>query len=145
MVAGVDSAKRCFPGRFVVGLWLFVLRFVRVAILSNSAGSGDDEGFVDAARVEAMTGLPVIRHVLKKPACADEVLEFLRPLTAAEVCVVGDRLLTDVLFANQSGMLSILVPPIDRLRDHPVAILIRLLESLLLRLVRLLIGLKAKS
>ena len=115
-----------------------------MAILSNSAGSGDDEGFEDAARVELATGLPVIRHRLKKPACAGEVLDFLRPLSAGEVCVVGDRLLTDVVFANQAGMLSILVRPIDRLRDHPAAMLFRAMEALLLGLVRLVLGLCTK-
>jgi predicted HAD superfamily phosphohydrolase YqeG len=50
---------------------------------------------------------------------------------------VGDRVLTDVVFANQAGMLSVLVRPLSRLRDHPVAIVMRLLEDLLLTLVRL--------
>ena len=111
-----------------------------MAILSNSAGSGDDNGFVDAIKVEAMTGLPVIRHKFKKPACAAEVLEFLQPLSAAEVCVVGDRLLTDVLFANQAGMLSVLVPPLDSFRDHPVVVLVRVIETLLLFIVRIFTG-----
>ena len=51
--------------------------------------------------------------------------------------MVGDRLMTDVLFANQAGMVSVLVPPIDTLHDHPLVILIRIVEMLLLRLIRL--------
>ena len=38
---------------------------------------------------------------------------------------VGDRVLTDVVFGNQYGMLSVLVEPLSLVKDHPVAVLIR--------------------
>jgi phosphatidylglycerophosphatase GEP4 len=44
-----------------------------VAILSNSIGSSDDRNYSGADRVERNLGLPVIRHLEKKPACIKEV------------------------------------------------------------------------
>jgi predicted HAD superfamily phosphohydrolase YqeG len=38
---------------------------------------------------------------------------------------IGDRLLTDVVFANVNGMKSVLVGPLSYVRDHPAAIFIR--------------------
>jgi hypothetical protein len=50
---------------------------------------------------------------------------------------VGDRVLTDVLFANSHGMVSILVDPLSVWHDHPVAVVLRLLETrVLLPLLR---------
>ena len=40
----------------------------------------------------------------------------------------GDRLLTDVVFANRYDMVSVLVAPIDHYRDHPVAVVLRYYE-----------------
>lgn len=37
----------------------------------------------------------------------------------------GDRLLTDVVFANRFGMVSVLVAPLNHYRDHPVAVVLR--------------------
>lgn len=37
----------------------------------------------------------------------------------------GDRVLTDVMFANQYGMLSVLVAPLSIKTDHPIAVIIR--------------------
>lgn len=116
-----------------------------LAILSNSVGSCDDVGYASALTTERSMGLPVIRHANKKPGCLPEVLQhfsgtgLLPDLQPHEICMVGDRVLTDVLFANLHGMLSILVRPISIVTDHPVAVLIRALETrLLLPFVRLL-------
>jgi hypothetical protein len=38
---------------------------------------------------------------------------------------VGDRLLTDVVFANHHGMVSVLVAPLSYTKDHPVAAVLR--------------------
>jgi hypothetical protein len=59
VVPVVDKAVELFPNA--------------VAILSNSAGSGDDEGFKMALETEALMKLPVIRHRMKKPGCLNEV------------------------------------------------------------------------
>lgn len=37
----------------------------------------------------------------------------------------GDRLMTDIVFANQYGMKSVLVEPLTYVRDHPAAVVIR--------------------
>jgi ribonucleotide monophosphatase NagD (HAD superfamily) len=41
----------------------------------------------------------------------------------------GDRLLTDIVFANQYGMYSVLVRPLNHYKDHPVAVIIRFVLS----------------
>lgn len=113
----------------------------QVAILSNSVGSSDDEGYRAAAATERSTEIAVIRHVYKKPACLPEVLNHFSHvpnLQPREICVIGDRLLTDVLFANLNGMTSVLVAPISTRGDHPVAVVIRAFERrILLPLARL--------
>lgn len=43
--------------------------------------------------------------------------------------IVGDRLLTDVVFANQNKMHSVLVKPLSNTKDHPVAVVLRLVNS----------------
>lgn len=122
----------------------------RIAILSNSVGSSDDDNFKGAVATEKGLGLPVIRHIKKKPACIEEVLQFFNQkegkalsgeeclLQPAQICVVGDRVLTDVVFANTYGMTSILVRPLSIVRDHPVATIFRFLEYILLLVVYLL-------
>lgn len=118
----------------------------KVAILSNSVGSQDDAGFLMAQQTERTTGLPVIRHLVKKPGCLDEVVGHFQalskePVTAAQICVVGDRLMTDVVFANTHGMRSVLVAPLSYLRDHPTALVLRILEvRLLLPIMRWVTG-----
>jgi len=114
-----------------------------VAILSNSVGSSDDEGYQSAAATEEKMQLAVIRHARKKPDCLDEVLGHFASclgtsVKAHEIAVVGDRVLTDVLFANLNGMLSILVAPISIRTDHPIAVIIRGFERrVILPLLRL--------
>jgi len=108
-----------------------------VAILSNSVGSSDDKGYAGAALCESHLGLAVIRHEVKKPGCLTEVQQHFarataRIVAANEILVVGDRLLTDVLFANLNGMQSVLVAPLCTRTDHPVAVIIRFLERRLL-------------
>jgi len=132
-----------------------------IAILSNSAGSSDDEGWKMASKTEQNIGIPVIRHMVKKPGCINEVLTHFeqslqKNILPQEICVVGkqpslntiiatisncylstaiiigDRVMTDVVFANQYNMLSVLVDPISHTRDHPVAMVFRILELHLL-------------
>jgi HAD superfamily phosphatase (TIGR01668 family) len=101
-----------------------------LAILSNSAGSCDDDDFVMAKKTEESIGIPVIRHEIKKPGCLDEVIDHFAKksnliVKPNEICVIGDRLMTDVIFANQNQMISILVDPLSNTRDHPVAMIFR--------------------
>ena len=46
-----------------------------MAILSNSVGSKDDPEGREAKKVERTLGLKVIRHVNKKPAVSEEILQ----------------------------------------------------------------------
>mmetsp|Transcript_35751 Transcript_35751/g.33890 ORF Transcript_35751/g.33890 Transcript_35751/m.33890 type:complete len:242 (-) Transcript_35751:48-773(-) len=120
-----------------------------VAILSNSVGSCDDYLFKSAIQTEKKMNLPVIRHQIKKPSCLKEVLDHFesvlkRKVSPQETCMIGDRVLTDVVFANQNGMLSVLVAPLSISKDHPIAVLIRWLETLLLLPLLKLIGVKKR-
>jgi len=113
----------------------------RIAILSNSAGSSDDIDYKDAKKYENSLGVPVIRHKIKKPGCINEVLLHFskKNIKNEEICMIGDRLLTDILFGNQNGMKTVLVKPLSIINDHPVAVIIRWFERLfLLPLFRLL-------
>ena len=105
--------------------------FEKVAILSNSAGSHDDDNGKQAQALEVNLGLPVIRHRWKKPNCADEVAKHLKVLPA-QIVLIGDRLFTDVYLANSSGMLSIHTKPISLQNDNPNAMRIRNMENWLL-------------
>jgi hypothetical protein len=71
----------------------------------------------DAARVEAALGLAVLRRKSKKPKGFDELLRWFNRETSPgsvqeeklaphELCMVGDRALTDVVFGNLHGMLT---------------------------------------
>ena len=79
-----------------------------VAILSNSAGTNDDVDDKDAIRMEETLGIPVIRHAIKKPGGIDEVLShFATTVThPTQLCMVGDRILTDIVFGNLYNMLT---------------------------------------
>lgn len=90
----------------------------RVAILSNSVGTvgEDDVNFGQAQRVEVALGVSVIRHKEKKPGGMVDVLQhfhgLIRDNDPARICMVGDRILTDVVFANLYGMLSVHTQPL---------------------------------
>jgi phosphatidylglycerophosphatase GEP4 len=84
-----------------------------VCIMSNSAGTNDDVGHESAIRIERRLGVPVLRHSEKKPGGLAEVLSFFKASSGGEdvpadrLCVIGDRLLTDVVFGNLHGMLTV--------------------------------------
>jgi phosphatidylglycerophosphatase GEP4 len=104
-----------------------------VAILSNSAGTLDDPGFEDASRIESSLGINVIRHTEKKPGGLEEVLAHFGQSDPARLCIFGDRLLTDIVFGNLHGMLTVhslpLCQGIDNSRDNWTAKLIRPVEN----------------
>jgi phosphatidylglycerophosphatase GEP4 len=103
-----------------------------VAILSNSAGTASDDGpdYKDAMAMEASLGLAVIRHVEKKPGGLPEVLQHFHlngsnddkttfdadagadAAAASHICMIGDRLLTDIVFGNLHGMLTVHTLPL---------------------------------
>lgn len=87
----------------------------RVALLSNAAGYAPyDPGGGLAGAVEAALGVPVLRHSARKPAgpVAEALAAQLRlpPGSPPHLLVlVGDRLLTDIVYGNATGMLTVLV------------------------------------
>ncbi|GBG25394.1 Phosphatidylglycerophosphatase GEP4, mitochondrial [Hondaea fermentalgiana] len=116
----------------------------RVAILSNSAGTLDDKDLQWKEAIERNTGIRVIVHKQKKPACLAEVLGHfdascekdgvLEPLQPNAVLMVGDRLLTDTVFGNASGMTTLhLSETLELKGDNKLAVVLRRMENLLLR------------
>jgi phosphatidylglycerophosphatase GEP4 len=107
-----------------------------VAILSNSAGTKDDKNYQDAIKIENDLGINVIRHDCKKPGGLEEVLQHFEKCgvkDATELCMVGDRLLTDIVFGNLYGMLTVHCLPLcsgdDNKADNKVANIVRNWEN----------------
>ncbi len=108
-----------------------------MAILSNSAGTDDDPGYEDADIIEDALGIAVIRHREKKPGGLQEVLDHFENVEEpSQLCMVGDRLLTDVVFGNLHGMLTVHTLPLckgeENKRDNKVARMIRAVENKIL-------------
>ena len=107
-------------------------------ILSNSAGTGDDPGHREAAAFESSLGLPVLRHTNKKPDCLAEVLAYFDgdgdggACQPHELCMIGDRILTDVVFGNLHGMLTVHTQIFTLEGDNRAAAFVRTLENELL-------------
>mmetsp|Transcript_28274 Transcript_28274/g.45489 ORF Transcript_28274/g.45489 Transcript_28274/m.45489 type:complete len:153 (+) Transcript_28274:224-682(+) len=111
--------------------------------MSNSAGTLDDRNFAEAKHIERTLGIPVLRHREKKPKGFVELMEHFpdKALVQPEsMCVVGDRILTDVLFGSMYGILTVHVKePLGLKGDNPVARVMRTVENrVLLPMLRLL-------
>ncbi|KAL8940186.1 MAG: hypothetical protein Q9211_002404 [Gyalolechia sp. 1 TL-2023] len=85
-------------------------------IVSNSAGTTtSDPSNSQASRLSSETGIPVLRHAIKKPGCGSQILNhFLhapncRVTSGDQIAVVGDRLFTDVMMANMMGSWAVWV------------------------------------
>ena len=105
-----------------------------VAILSNSAGTKDDPGYEDAEIIEDAMGVAVIRHDEKKPGGLQEVLKHFQSVDdSSQLCVVGDRLLTDIVFGNLYGMLTVHCDPLCtgemNKNDNKIASVVRSAEN----------------
>eukprot|EP00584_Thalassiosira_punctigera_P012824 CAMPEP_0172552014 /NCGR_PEP_ID=MMETSP1067-20121228/43096_1 /TAXON_ID=265564 ORGANISM="Thalassiosira punctigera, Strain Tpunct2005C2" /NCGR_SAMPLE_ID=MMETSP1067 /ASSEMBLY_ACC=CAM_ASM_000444 /LENGTH=237 /DNA_ID=CAMNT_0013339917 /DNA_START=58 /DNA_END=771 /DNA_ORIENTATION=- len=105
-----------------------------VAIVSNSAGTDDDPGFVDGKEIEDALGIAVVKHREKKPGGLDEVMgHFPNVDDPSQLCMVGDRLLTDIVFGNLHGMLTVHVLPLctgkENENDNKVAKVVRTVEN----------------
>ena len=88
-----------------------IINKVDTCILSNEAGDATaDKDNKLARKLENSTGVKVLRHKKKKPLCYDEIL-YQIPCKPSEVLVVGDRLYTDVVFANLLGAQSVWSAP----------------------------------
>ncbi|KAL7752029.1 hypothetical protein RI367_002557 [Sorochytrium milnesiophthora] len=100
-----------------------------VAIYSNSAGTDDDVGHAKAIALEQALHVPVIRHSEKKPAGGSSVVEHFG-VAPDQIAFIGDRLLTDVVFARVNGFYSIHTRNIiSRAGDNTLAAMIRDVEN----------------
>lgn len=109
--ASLAEAKRVFGSRNVV-------------LYSNSAGlkQFDPDG-VEAGLLEERLGVCVLRHGYKKPYVSDEVrreVEEWFGVGVGQLVMVGDRYMTDVLFGNRLGMMTVRVKPFVEVRGEKV-------------------------
>eukprot|EP01088_Endostelium_zonatum_P019597 TRINITY_DN6849_c0_g1_i1.p1 TRINITY_DN6849_c0_g1~~TRINITY_DN6849_c0_g1_i1.p1 ORF type:complete len:234 (-),score=30.16 TRINITY_DN6849_c0_g1_i1:50-751(-) len=118
-----------------------------VVIFSNSAGSPDDNpenNYPEAQKIEQGLKVPVLRHLEKKPyiGCTSDILNHWNKQNDSlflphQVCVIGDRYFTDVLFGNINGCLTIATAPITSHGDPFTVKLIRPFEKLLVNILSL--------
>ena len=95
-----------------------------------------DPDFAEAAKLERALGVPVLRHTEKKPAgSAQDVCAQLQ-CAPHEVAMVGDRYITDVLFATRNGMLAVRVAPFTTAGEAPTVRAARRLELAVVRRCR---------
>ncbi|KAM9992274.1 hypothetical protein ACTFIY_009731 [Dictyostelium cf. discoideum] len=96
-----------------------------VVIISNSAGSSDDApNFEKANQIEKSLGIKVLKHNTKKPDGIDSVKNHFKT-DPKNLIMIGDRYLTDILFGNLYGMLTIYTHPITFIGDNFFVKLIR--------------------
>lgn len=107
----------------------------KIIIVSNSAGSCDDAYFKDAKNLEESIGINVLRHGTKKPDGKKELQKYFRTDQLENYMMIGDRVLTDVLFGNLCGMLTFLCRPASEESDLKMKC-VRNVESAILRFLR---------
>ncbi|KAI9146046.1 mitochondrial PGP phosphatase [Paraphysoderma sedebokerense] len=98
-----------------------------ILVYSNSAGSADDIDHKQAQRFEKSLGVHVLRHEHKKPAGGKSLLSHFgnRGFGPHEILFVGDRVLTDVVFANLNGLFAVHTSKIiDTKGDNKMAVLV---------------------
>ncbi|CAI7875453.1 unnamed protein product [Closterium sp. NIES-53] len=119
LVASLDVCRETFGSR-------------GIAILSNSAGlkQYDPDGSLAAAMEQAL-GVPVILHSEKKPGGGAAELETHFGCRANEMVMVGDRCLTDIVFGNRNGLLTVLTAPLSPGEDPLVVRQARKFEDVL--------------
>ena len=75
--------------------------------------------------VSLISRLPTHFHYCANHCDFDKIHSQSHPSLIVFLSIAGDRVLTDVVFANQYGMLSVLVAPLSLSKDHPIAVIIR--------------------
>lgn len=117
------------------GMLLFDILF------KTTAGTLDDIGYQHAHRITKSLGVPVLVHTIKKPEGAELLLDYFKIKNASSIGVIGDRILTDIVYGNSIGIsrhlfigsYTILTTKIiDIHGDNLFAILIRRLEHIFL-------------
>ncbi|KAK9814549.1 hypothetical protein WJX72_007730 [[Myrmecia] bisecta] len=118
LAPALQECSRAFDGRLV--------------LFSNSAGlrQFDPKG-EEAKRLEAALSIPVLRHTEKKPAGGTRDMEAHFGCRAEQLIMIGDRTLTDIVFGNRNGMLTIRPAPLTS-RGEPWSVRVaRRIEELL--------------
>ena len=98
----------------------------RMVIVSNSAGSEDD--YHQASQIESTLGVPVLRHSSgkKKPEGGEDLINHFHMNSGEKIVFVGDRILTDIVYANSIGAYSILCNKIiTKQGDNKIASMVR--------------------
>lgn len=98
-----------------------------LAIMSNSAGTHDDHQYESAKRIERNLGITVLRHDEKKPGGIEAVTNYFHE-EPHYLVAIGDRVLTDIVFGNRYGMLTILTAPFTEIGDNKAAAIVRRYE-----------------
>ncbi|KAM4094976.1 hypothetical protein ACB094_06G234900 [Castanea mollissima] len=109
-----------------------------IAVFSNSAGLCEyDLDGSKARALEGAIGIKVIRHRVKKPAGTAEEIEKHFGCKSSQLIMVGDRPLTDIVYGNRNGFLTILTGPLSLAEEPFIVRQVRKFEtSLVNRWVR---------
>ncbi|KAL4079136.1 HAD phosphatase, partial [Scleroderma citrinum] len=95
-----------------------------VLIVSNSAGTRDDPGGIQAESVSYYLSAPVLQHNSLKPAyaCISGIRPYFsslrNPIKDDELVVVGDRIFTDVVMANRMRRRAVPKPEEPKREDE---------------------------
>ncbi|XP_039131382.1 phosphatidylglycerophosphate phosphatase 1, chloroplastic [Dioscorea cayenensis subsp. rotundata] len=105
----------------------------KIAVFSNSAGlrQYDPDGLEARALEDAIEGIHVIRHEVKKPSGTAEDIEKYFGCSASLLVMVGDRHFTDVVYGNINGFLTICTEPLTLSGETFIVKEVRKLENLL--------------
>jgi len=105
----------------------------QVSLLSNSAGlfQFDPDG-KEAEIMEEALGIRVLRHREKKPGGSSHEISQQLGCRDDEMIMIGDRVLTDVVYGNRNGMFTIRVEPLTDQGEKKSVKLARALEEYLL-------------
>jgi phosphatidylglycerophosphatase GEP4 len=110
-----------------------------LAVLSNSAGSSDDKNYNELKIIEENLKLKVIIHKYKKPNVYSEIIKHFQDhnnkmqINNNEICIIGDRLLVDIIMGKAFGFYTILVNPIIPTKDNFMVRFIRIFENYILK------------
>ncbi|ORX55616.1 HAD-superfamily phosphatase [Hesseltinella vesiculosa] len=106
-----------------------------IIIVSNSAGTPDDKNGEKAKKAEQELGVHVLRHETKKPSGGDTLMLHVQE-PGSHIAMVGDRLLTDIVYGNLNGNLTIWTKQvITEKGDNRPAVLIRRWEHQLMKIL----------
>lgn len=107
-----------------------------IIVVSNSLGTSDfKEQNTILFEKKNPLDYKILRHKLKKPLGGFEALDYFQSKTKAiihpnEICVIGDRILTDIVYANLNSFSNVhLLNIITVKNDNKLAVLFRKFES----------------